>query len=491
MKPQAKTCSLVISDQVNVKFDGLDPFVRRKLVNELKLLVPHARHTPAFKLGRWDGKISFATAGGGTYFNLLDKALPVVIGDGYEVEIDDRRPVVAFDFPVIDESYPSDRSWPEKHERAGQPIALRDYQVGLINTFLQNPQAIHQASTGSGKTITSACLSRLAEPYGRTVMIVPNKSLVAQTERDYLALGLDVGVFYGDRKEWDRTHTICTWQSLTALARRTRNDEAVDGATIDAFVSRVGCVIVDECHTIKGAELRELLCGPFAHVPIRWGLTGTVPKENWEFWNLLCAIGPVVGEVKASDLQARGVLANCDIDVMVMNDSDVEFTSYIEEYDYLVTDKRRLEWIGAFCAETAKGGNTLILVDRIETGEALKKHIPDAVFIHGGVKVKKRAEHFDAVRLEDDKPIIATYGTAAVGIDAPRLFNIILLEPGKSFVRVIQSIGRGLRKAHDKAKVRVVDLGSSAKFSARHRSKRIAFYKEANYPFKQQRIDWN
>ena len=489
--PQApQSCTLVIQDEVNVKFDGVDPFLRRKIVNALKLFVPHARHTPAFKLGRWDGKISFATAGGGTYLNLLDKVLPMVTGEGYDVEIEDRRLVVAYDFPHVTEDYPSDRAWPLGHERAGQAITLRDYQCELINNLLANPQSIHQASTGAGKTIVTACLSHIVEPYGRSVVIVPNKSLVAQTEQDYLAMGLDVGVFFGDRKEWDRTHTICTWQSLTALAKRTRNDEAEEGATIDAFASGVGCVIVDEVHTVKGQELRELLCGPFAHVPIRWGLTGTVPKEDWDFWNLLCAIGPVVGQVRAADLQAKGVLADCDIEVVMMDDSDVEFKTYHEEYDYLVTDKLRLLWIARYCQALADEGNTLLLVDRIETGEALAALIPDAFFIHGGVKVKKRAEQFGSVAREDSKMLIATYGTAAVGINAPRLFTIVLLEPGKSFVRVIQSIGRGLRKAHDKQRVKIVDLGSSAKFSARHRVKRLAFYREAEYPFTTRKAQW-
>ena len=88
----------------------------------------------------------------------------------------------------------------------------------------------------------------------------------------------------------------------------------------------------------------------------------------------------------------------------------------------------------------------------------------------------------------DDKILVATYGVAAVGINVPRLFNVVLIEPGKSFVRVIQSIGRGLRKAEDKDYVQIWDVTSTCKFAKRHLTKRKQFYKEAQYPFQIEKI---
>jgi superfamily II DNA or RNA helicase len=89
-----------------------------------------------------------------------------------------------------------------------------------------------------------------------------------------------------------------------------------------------------------------------------------------------------------------------------------------------------------------------------------------------------------------NKVIVATYGVAAVGINIPRIFNLVLFEPGKSFVRVIQSIGRGIRKAEDKDHVEIYDVTSNCKFAKRHLTQRKAFYKEANYPFSIEKIDW-
>jgi superfamily II DNA or RNA helicase len=112
------------------------------------------------------------------------------------------------------------------------------------------------------------------------------------------------------------------------------------------------------------------------------------------------------------------------------------------------------------------------------------------VFVSGATKGTERQGHYDEVADVSDKIIVATYGVAAVGINIPRIFNLVLLEPGKSFVRVIQSIGRGIRKAEDKDFVQIWDITSSCKFAKRHLTQRKAFYKEANYPFTIQKIEY-
>ena len=86
-------------------------------------------------------------------------------------------------------------------------------------------QGLQEVATGAGKTLITAVLSHKCEAYGRSIVIVPNKDLVTQTEEDYKNLGLDVGVLYGERKEYDKTHTICTWQSLAILEKKTKNDK--------------------------------------------------------------------------------------------------------------------------------------------------------------------------------------------------------------------------------------------------------------------------
>jgi superfamily II DNA or RNA helicase len=316
---------------------------------------------------------------------------------------------------------------------------------------------------------------------------VPNKSLVTQTEADYRNMGLDVGVYFGDRKEFGHTHTICTWQSLNILLKGSRNHE-VD-ITITEFLQDVVCVIVDECHMAKADALKTLLTGVMAHIPIRWGLTGTIPKEEYEFMSLRCSLGEVIGRLSASELQDQGVLANCHVNILQLVDH-VEYRDYQSELKYLLETEGRMDYIARLVESLRKTGNTLVLVDRIAPGQLLVEKIKDAVFVSGSTKSNDRKEQYEEVAVSDDKVIVATYGVAAVGINIPRIFNLVLVEPGKSFVRVIQSIGRGIRKAEDKDFVQIWDVTSTCKFAKRHLTKRKQFYKDAKYSYAQERVEW-
>ena len=484
-----KPCILHVKDEVNVKIEGLDLDMRRKLSNQFKYEIPGARYMPAVRLGRWDGKQAYFQMGGSTYINLLPEILPILVNAGYEPSLNDTREY-NIDYPLqpVDANTYADRTWPKGHPVAGEPIVLRDYQIETINKFVENPQCIQEVATGAGKTLMTAALSERCEVHGRTIIVVPNKSLVTQTEADYINMGLDVGVFFGDRKEFGRTHTICTWQSLNVLLKNTKNQVAE--VTIQEFLEDVVCIMIDEVHQAKADALKTLLTGVMSHIPIRWGLTGTIPKEKFESVALTCSIGPVVNQISAKELQDKGVLANCEVNVLQLIDLK-EHQNYQSELKYLLDDEKRLDYIASMVNQIVQSGNTLILVDRVNAGKELERRIANSVFVSGATKAADRKEQYDEVAESSDKVIIATYGVAAVGINIPRIFNLVLLEPGKSFVRVIQSIGRGIRKAHDKDFVQIWDITSTCRFAKRHLTKRKAFYKDANYPFKVEKIDWN
>ena len=483
-----KTATLIVKEEVNVKIEGLDLNTRKKLVNQFKYDVPYARYLPAVRLGRWDGKVSYFQMGGSTYVNLLPEILPVLDAEGYDIELNDLRDYrTNFEFEAVTETTYSNIAWPKNHPQEGEPVKLRDYQVDIVNAFLNNPQCLQEVATGAGKTIMTASLSERVEQYGRSIVIVPNKSLVTQTEKDYRNMQLDVGVFYGDRKEFGCRHTICTWQSLNVLLKNTRN--AVAEITIGEFLEDVVAVIVDEVHMAKADALKTLLTGVMSHIPIRWGLTGTIPKEQFEFQSLHVSLGPVINQLSASELQDRGVLAQCHVNVVQLVDHS-EFNNYQSELKYLLEEEGRLDAIAGLIQQVNQTGNTLILVDRITAGQELVKRLDNAVFISGATKAGDRQDHYDQVQISEGKIIVATYGVAAVGINIPRIFNLVLVEPGKSFVRVIQSIGRGIRKAEDKDYVQIWDVTSTCKFAKRHLTKRKTFYRDANYPFSQERLEW-
>lgn len=483
-----KSCKITIKDEVNAKLDGLELDERRALVKKYSYEIPGAKYLPAVRLGRWDGKVSYFGLGGTTYINLLESIIPFLEERGYDIELDDQRNYATqFSFNAIDENTFAHKTWPTGHQLAGQPIVLRDYQVEIVNAFLGNPQCLQEVATGAGKTLITAALSYCCESVGRTIVIVPNKSLVTQTESDYKNLGLDVGVYFGDRKEYGHQHTIATWQSINNLIKDTKNGES--DITIGDFIEDVVCVMIDEAHSAKADALKTMLSGMMSQIPIRWGLTGTIPKDQYAAQALFVCIGSVINRLSASDLQYVGVLAQCHVNIVQLQDG-VDFRDYQSELHHLLTDNKRIDTIAELVNNIVNSGNTLILVDRIAAGEELVKRLPGSVFIRGKTKLNERKEEYDEVATSDDKIIVATYGVAAVGINIPRIFNLVLLEPGKSFVRVIQSIGRGIRRAEDKEFVQIWDITSNCRFAKRHLTQRKAFYKEAKYPFTIEKLEY-
>lgn len=250
-------------DEVNCKIHGLATSTRRKLYDKFGFMLPHAFHVPAFKMGRWDGKKYYFAIGGKTHVNLLEEILPILIEEGYDVSVVDNRLGYDINLNTIASDHFSDKVWPEDHVVAGTPVVLRDYQVEVINNFLENQASVQEVATGAGKTLVTAALSQLVEQSmtdeqltmlklqtgrnggARSIVIVPNKGLVTQTEEDYINLGLDVGVYYGDRKEYNCTHTICTWQSLEIIHKNFRAGKS--DMSLEDFTDGVMAVIVDEC----------------------------------------------------------------------------------------------------------------------------------------------------------------------------------------------------------------------------------------------------
>jgi hypothetical protein len=655
-----KKCTLEIKDEVNIKFHGLDPDTRRKLKEKVEYMLPYARHTPAFKLGRWSGKISFCDIGGRSYFALLDRLLPIILQAGYELDLEDRRQPYNISFDKIKEDSYSHVKWPADHRFAGEPIMFRDYQVEVINEYLSNLQSLQEVSTGAGKCVTydtlinvsinnkyfkdflteneystkldqtakncvminieigkfceiierymeitlrdnieenikdlecqiesptgptiinyiikkenlvgrmitlsdkrtvkcadkhillsngvdvyadilevgnvidtntgpkliehisiiddtsfydigidyphvyydsqgilhhntviTGVLADQASKYGRTITIVPSKDLVMQTEEDFINMGLDVGVYFGDRKDYNKTHTICTWQGLDALDRKHKKYD--DSFSVEEFLEGVVCVIVDEAHGIRGDALKKHLTSYFAHCPLRWGMTGTIPKEESEIMSLETSIGPVINQVRAKDLQDKGVLSDLFINILQYKDFNDVFPNYQTELKWLTTNRDRITSIAGHINKQSEQGNTLVLVDRIETGKLLEEILPDCVFISGTVKSKDRKTEYKEINNVDNKVIIATYGVASTGINIPRIFNLYMIEPGKSFIRVIQTIGRGIRKAEDKDFVNIFDVTSTCKYSKRHLTARKKFYREAEYKHKVTKVEY-
>jgi superfamily II DNA or RNA helicase len=359
------------------------------------------------------------------------------------------------------------------------------YDIGIASphVYCDSNGIVHH------NTVICGILSHKIEKYGRSIIIVPTKDLVTQTEEDYINLGLDVGVFFGDRKEYLKTHTICTWQSLQSLLKKSKKEELeID---IDKFFENVVCVIGDECHRISGQVLQDLLSIPLRNVPIRWGLTGTMPETDMDKIAILSVIGPEINKITTKELQDKGILAHLNINVWQLQDLAAPMVNdYQVELKWLTTNKPRIDFIAQNIIKISESGSTLVLVDRVETGKMLQLLISDSVFVSGAMKSKDRKAEYKEVNEVDGKVIIATSGVASTGINIPRIYNLVLFECGKSFIKVIQSIGRSIRVTEDKDHAEIYDICSNTKYSKRHLTARKKIYKDAEYPFTIKKVNY-
>jgi superfamily II DNA or RNA helicase len=253
-------------------------------------------------------------------------------------------------------------------------------------------------------------------------------------------------------------------------------------------------VVVSNCHGSKAAKLYDLLTNYGQNIAHRYGLTGTLPEEPADKLNVHIALGPVIHEVSAKDLIDINWLAIPNITVMQLNDdrylraNGIEDTSKLmyedEEHFYKVNATRR-EWIANFVIETQQTctiSNTLILVNTIKYGKDLHKLIPNSYVLNGGDNVETRNKIYDLFETNNDMVVICTKQIAGVGLSIDRIFNLIYIDAGKSFINTIQQIGRGLRKSADKESVNIIDICSNLNMASARMKKRVSFYKKAGYP---------
>lgn len=500
MAEQKKLVNLVIENEVSCQFIGLDKDHLNLFVQAYASFAPNYFFHPLYKLGSWDGKIRFFTWNGQTYNTLIPEIVPALGKLGYRVVVEDKRFASYFNPAPVTEDYFSHITNPETNE----PILLRDYQVRFANTLMTTGNGIGVAATSAGKTfICGAMVEAYRRVGARSVVIVPSNDLIRQTRKEFAFLEIETGEYSGKVKDTNgHDIIISTWQSL-------KNNPTI--------LTDRDVVLVDETHGARGNVLQDLLTKHCKNIPHRFGVTGTMPEHPSEALSVRCAIGDVLDTIDAALLIEKGVLATINISVMQMienlkpqyneyleayKDSEVPlveykvfkdkyFADYAAEKKYLAKTPARLDWIAATIDSRRSSGNVLALVQSIEMGKKLAEITPNSQFVYGNDDDKVREQAYALFAQNDSIVVFATYGIASTGLSIKRIHELFLIDIGKSFIRVIQSIGRGLRKAPDKQHINVWDICSDLTYSKKHLTKRKAMYKTAGYPFKVKKVDYN
>ena len=496
----SKVCKIILIDEVNCACLGMSQAHNMFFFEKYGIHTENYFFSPKYQLGSWDGKIRYFHKTGKTYITLLDEIVPDIVEFGYDIELEDKRNSLPVTPELIDENFFS-----TVMDKEGNPWKIRDYQVEMVNSLLSASNGIGIAGTGAGKTGMCAALALSYERAGniRSLIIVPDTTLTDQTREAYASFGLDVGEYSGAVKDLTHKHVVATWQTL-------QNNPQV--------VTEFQMVIVDECQGLRGAVLTKLLNDYGKHISYRFGVTGTLPDGESDAVAVRIAVGGVRYEIPAHELIEAGHLSTLDIDIIplvvnlkpqyeafkeqVKDDPELSKTTYTKfknsyfpdftsEKKFLHSQPSRMAWISNDLTNKAMiTGNVLCLVNGVAFGRKLAKQTPGAVFLHGKDEREVRKEIYQQFENNDNLIVIATVNIAGTGLDITRIFNLVLVDIGKSFIRVIQAIGRGLRKGGDKSHVFVTDTCSDLKYSRRHSTTRKKHYRNAKYPYKERKVDY-
>jgi superfamily II DNA or RNA helicase len=353
-------------------------------------------------------------------------------------------------------------------------VPLRDYQYeGLFKAFTNQefglwwPRGVLYHATGAGKTETAAAMIETAGV--PTIFLVHRLDLLSQTAERFRKYGLEVGVI-GDG-EYNPSYTgvtVATVQSLHSLKK----------AGKDFGWHQFEQVFFDEAHLIAAkynkGNLFVDIAANFQNAYMRWGLTATPGmRDKFSNWLLEGVTGQVLHSVRSKTLIEDGWLTPPKVIFdTAPKVAGISSKSWAEAYTNGIVlnagrNKRIVEWAKQLPKPC------LVLVSHVAHGEILQR-VMQVPFVHGGTPSDSRSDMIACVR-RGEKPVIIASTIFDEGVDIPELRSIVLAGAGRSQIKVLQRIGRGLRLADEKDVVTIVDfIDQTHKTLKSHSQERMA-----------------
>ena len=367
-------------------------------------------------------------------------------------------------------------------------LELRDYQVDVVKSALKYGWGTCVLGTGAGKTLTTAAL---IENYFRNcnnkttfrcLVIVPDLSLVTQTYNEFNLCGISYTTTYwtgSNKPDLLANVTVC---NIGILQSQFDSSE---------WVKYVDLLIIDECHKIKPTNKISKIIAKIK-TRNRYGFTGTLSEDNIEKWFTMGRLGPILYEKSSAELRDEKFLTNVEVKVLNIDHGNVQIpqlstSSYRNELDFIYESVKRNDLLAKLCNRLVN--NTLILVNHIKHGEILYETLIKACnsrqiyFIRGEVDVDERENIKKIMESDNNVVCIAISAIFSTGVNIKNLHNIVFAAGGKSFIRTVQSIGRGLRLHANKTKLIIIDMCDMLHYGERHSVERIKIYDKEKIPF--------
>ena len=370
-------------------------------------------------------------------------------------------------------------------------LELRGYQQKIVDMCLKIGRGVCVLATAGGKTLTIASLIQSVFETNKSMkclLIVPDLGLVNQTHSDFKEYGVSFL-----HSKWTGNDSLNLGSNVIIA-----NMGILQSAKSDvSWSSHVDMVIVDEVHKLrKTNKINKVLRG--IRTPHRFGFTGTMPEEKIDQWNIIGLIGPILFEKNSYQLRQDDYISPVVAQVLKL-----EYASqpekgkkgdptdgYRKEHDFIIESTFRNNIISKLSNNFSN--NALILIDYIRHGEELydciKKECPDKIvyFIQGEVEVSQRDTIKKIIENKNNVVCIAISKIFSTGVNIKNLHYIVFAGGGKAKIKILQSIGRGLRKHESKDKLTIVDIADQLKYGYQHMVKRMTFYKKEkiNYGIK-------
>lgn len=407
---------------------------------------------PKYKRGVWDGYINLSR--GNTFptglLSLLQRSLPEEV---------DQSVVDQVQYPQYYASL--------MHPQMFQGIELRPYQINAAIELILSRRGIAHMATNSGKTevISAMCKTLLCD-----VLVLTTKlDLLEQTsQRLSQRLGEKIGRVGDGQVELQRV-TVGMIQSLAKWSAQ----------SLTSQFKEIGCVIFDECHHLPSATAQQVMLNLPA--PMRFGMSGT-PLHQTKLADLMlmAATGQVIVTVTNADLIESGVSAKPKIIMHVVKLEDDDDLEWQDAYQtYIVANPERNRIIMEHARQAT--GVTLILVERIEHGQALAEQLHGSLFLHGSIPLEQRAQALAEMRTGQQRIVIAT-PIFDEGVDVPAIDTLILAGGGVSPIKLMQRLGRGMRQKHGENVLQVVDFADeSNKYLFQHSIARAELYESEGF----------
>ena len=388
-------------------------------------------------------------------------------------------------------------------------VQLRDYQLAVVKDAINNrlldgrwQRGVLKVATGGGKTEIAVGLYQCN--HLPTVFLVHRKDLMEQAAQRFEKYGIECGRI-GD-SEFTLKYETITVATIQTIWRILKNEDDPRNEQLKALFETTEQLFFDEAHLMaadidKGNTFIKI-SKMFEQADVRWGLTATPFIKDDDYSNNLLrgATGNLLCDISNKALIDKKFLTPPKVKMITVEHpqhyEDI-LTGVVREqpsgrgvkwneiYDYVITSSPSRNFAIIKAIEEAPKPCLVLLQRKKHLEYLLEMGMPDYPVLTGSDSKKVRMDTIQKIRSGELEVIVCTT-IFDEGVDIPELRSVIMGGGGKSKIKTLQRLGRGLRLAEDKEEVLIVDFldfnpATPGWLAGKHSKLRMKTYREEGF----------